>query len=623
MSASSRVSSPAARTTVVALAVCATALAASGCRPGVTPGPAPAAVVAPARPWGQVRGWTILTDDEAEGMAVIARAREYGINHLQISHRLIMNLREARDEERRARVLRLTQAAHAAGIREVVVWDHALYSLRYYPERFRTGPEATLDLDNPAFWEWFKQDYRDMLALLPGIDGLVLTFVETGARAERQHSLKLKTGAERLAAVVNAAADVVVGEHKLQLYARTFAYTRDEYDVVLGALRFLARPEVRLLMKEVPHDFFLTHPPDLYAGSIPRATVIEFDAGNEFNGQGQIANTWPEVMLQRWGELSRRGHVIGQVARVDRYGRSRILGRPSEILLYALKRQTEDPTITAGTIHDEFIAARYGRAAVPHLRPAFESALDVVTSALYTLGTSTADHSALDYDPYQSSYARHVSGKWLEPPVVRVGHGVDRELHYWKDVIQHLAPARLKQADGPLAREAPWVLAQGWVTAEEKMSEAFLGLVIKEKAFGVTRAEQALAHVQGARAALLPADFADLHAYFERTLLTARLHRAVAAAYFGYRVWARGDGFQTPALAATVREALAQIPAIAGVMKAHAGPIWPGAWKWAKDADEALAVREKIAVRGWPEYGGVVFPLGGGGEGGKVSAGQP
>jgi hypothetical protein len=587
----------------------AAGLALAACRPAAKPAPAPAAVTAPARPWGQVRGWTILSDDEAEGMAVIARARDYGINHLEISHRLIMNLREARDEARRARVLRLVQAAHAAGIGEVVVWDHALYSLRYYPERFRTGPDGTLNLDDPAFWEWFRQDYRDMLALLPGIDGLVLTFVETGARAERQHSLRLATGAEKLAAVVNAAADVVVGERKLQLYARTFAYTRDEYDVVLGALRFLQRPEVRLLMKEVPHDFFLTHPPDLYAGSIPRATVIEFDAANEFNGQGQIANTWPEVMLRRWGELSRRGHVIGQVARVDRYGRSHILGRPSEILLYALKRQTEDPAVTAAAIHDEFITARYGRAAVPHLRPAFESALDIVTSALYTLGTSTADHSALDYDPYRSSYGRHVSGKWLEPPVVRVAHGVDRELHYWKDVIQHLAPARLKQADGPLRREAPWVLAQGWVTPEEKMDEAFLALIVKEKDFGVARAEQALAHVQAARAALRPADQDDLHAYFERTLLTARLHRAVATAYFGYRVWARGDAFRTPTLAATVREALQQIPPIAEAMKRHQGPIRPGAWKWQADADEALAVREKIAVRGWPEYGSVVFPL--------------
>lgn len=29
----------------------------------------------------------------------------------------------------------------------------------YYPARFRTGPGGTLDLDDPAFWAWLKQDY--------------------------------------------------------------------------------------------------------------------------------------------------------------------------------------------------------------------------------------------------------------------------------------------------------------------------------------------------------------------------------------------------------------------------------------------------------------------------------
>ena len=42
------------------------------------------------------------------------------------------------------------------------------------------------------FWEWFKQDYRGMLDLIPEIDGLVLTFIETGAYAEKQYSNLLK-----------------------------------------------------------------------------------------------------------------------------------------------------------------------------------------------------------------------------------------------------------------------------------------------------------------------------------------------------------------------------------------------------------------------------------------------
>ena len=133
----------------------------------------------------------------------------------------------------------------------------------------------------------------------------MLTFIETGARAERQHSTKLPTPQDKLAAVVNAVADVVIGERKLTLYARTFSYTHEEYRNIAGAIAKFQRPEVRLAMKEVPHDFFLTHPNDFFAGTIARPTIIEFDTGAEYNGQGLIANTWPEHILERARDLLR------------------------------------------------------------------------------------------------------------------------------------------------------------------------------------------------------------------------------------------------------------------------------------------------------------------------------
>ena len=39
---------------------------------------------------------------------------------------------------------------------------------------------------------------------VPRIDGVVLTFIETGARAEMQHSRRLATPQAKLAAVTNA-----------------------------------------------------------------------------------------------------------------------------------------------------------------------------------------------------------------------------------------------------------------------------------------------------------------------------------------------------------------------------------------------------------------------------------
>ena len=550
-----------------------------------------------------VRGWTILSDHESGALAVIRAARGYDIDHLELSHELVMDLNEVRDEGKRALLNRLTDSAHAAGIREVVLWDHALYGLSYYPERFRTGPGGTIDLDDPAFWAWLKQDYRDMLDRVPKVDGIVLTFVETGARAERQHSRTMSTPQEKLAAVVNAVADVVIGERKLNLYARTFSYTHAEYRAIIGAVdRF--HPGVRLLMKETPHDFFLTHPNDRYAGTIARPTVIEFDAAGEFNGQGQIASTWPEYMLGRARDLLRRPHVIGYTARTDRYGGTRMIGRPAEIDLYALARFVRDPSVSAERVTAAFVTSRYGAAARPFVTRAFRNAFDIVTSSLYTLGTNTANHSRLDYDAYVSSYARHVSGKWIEPPVARVGHGVNRDLHYWRDVVDKLAPPAAKEPRGAQWHEVPWVLDSGWIRPGEQMDEATLGLVMREKRWGVTKARESLRAIEEGRRALRAADYAELHALFERTLLTARLHEAVASAYFGFRIWTRGDSFRTPGVTRAIRDGLRDIATVSALIRDYPAKPPAGQWEWAKDADQAMRYHEWI-TNGWPRYGGV------------------
>ncbi len=567
-----------------------------------------------------IRGWTILSDSVPDALAVIGAARAYDINHLQLSHELVHNLRELRDDGRRTAVRTLVDAAHRAGIGEVVLWDHALYDLSYYPAEFRTGPGNTIDLDNPAFWAWLKQDYRQLLDLVPAADGIVLTFVETGARAERQHSTALATPQDKLAAVVNAVADVVIGERRKSLYARTFSYTHAEYRNIAGAIAAFARPEVRLMMKETPHDFFLTHPDDVLAGTIARPTIVEFDVGAEFNGQGLIANTWPEYVLRRARSLLARPHVIGYVARTDRYGGTRVIGRPSEINLLALKRYVEDRQVTAEEIYDEFIARHYGGGARPFVKAAFRNAFDIVTSTLYTLGTNTANHSKLDYDPYASSYARHVSGKWLDPPVVFVRHDVDREFHYWKDVIDRIAPPWAKSPRGlPQLSEVPWVTERGWLHAEDRIDGTTLDYVNREKMYGIRLAQEAIRSLERGRKTLRDETYEDLSHYFARTELTARLHRAVAVSYFGFRLYARGPAFHTPAFLETVGQAIDEIPDLARAIREY--PVKPpaGQWTWVEDADAAMRFHQQI-TGGWPAqthgvanpYAGVKFPRGGG-----------
>lgn len=556
-----------------------------------------------------IRGWNILSDSYEDDIATISAAKSYNINYLQLSHDLVMDLRELRDPKRQKLVNDLISEAHKAGIKEVVVWDHALYDLNYYPDQFKTGPKGTIDLDNPAFREWFRADYRSLMNLAPEANGVVLTFIETGARAENQHSVMLKTGPEKLAAIVDAVAEVVCNELGKQLYIRTFAYTDAEYLNTIGCISYIKNNKVRLMMKETPHDFFLTHPNDKYTGTINRPTIIEFDACNEFNGQGVIANTWPEYIIRRWRDLIKKPNIIGYVARTDRYGDTRLVGTPNEILLYTLKRYTEDQSLTPEQITVEFISSKYGKKSVRFLKPAFSMAYDIVSSSLYTLGTNIANHSKMDYDPYKSSYGRHVSGKWLDPPVVYVKHNVNREFNYWTDIIEHLSPARFKTSDGPLAVEAPRVIENKWVTAEEKMNETYLKYIIAEKKYGVEQAEKALELVKKARKFMDEKAYSQVYNLFYRTLLTARMYQATATAYFGYRIYAQGEAYQSEWLKLTMKEALDKMLIVADEIDSYNEKVPRGQWNWRGDAATAREYYDLITKTGWKEYGNVIFNI--------------
>lgn len=557
----------------------------------------------------QIRGWNILSDSYEDDIETINAANAYDINHLQLSHELVMDLQEIRDLKKQQLVNDLILKAHKAGIKEVVIWDHALYNLKYYPDQFKTGPGKTIDLENPEFWKWFKQDYRDMMSLLPQVNGLVLTFIETGARSENQYSEKLKTGAEKLAAVVDAVAEVVCDELGKQLYIRTFAYTEAEYEMIIGCISHIKNQKIILMMKETPHDFFLTHPNDKYAGTIDRPTIIEFDAGNEYNGQGVIANTWPEYIIKRWSDFIKRQNVIGYVARTDRYKDTRLVGTPNEIILYALKRYTEDQSVTAEVVYDEFITQKYGRKAVRFLKPAFKKAYDIVSSSLYTLGTIIGSHSKMTYDPSNSSYGRHVSGKWIDPPIVYLKHGINKEFHYWTDIIEHLAPAPLKGPDEALKIEAPFVLKNGWVTDKEDMDETYLKYVMIEKKYGVKKAEEALKLVERAKGVLNDKDYKQIYNLFYRTWLTARVYEATAISYFGYRVYARGVSFQSPWLKRAMIRSLDSMLQVADEIDNYKEKVPRGQWNWRGDAATAREYYDLITKTGWKEYGNVVFKL--------------
>ncbi|GLZ33992.1 hypothetical protein Lesp02_61800 [Lentzea sp. NBRC 105346] len=546
-----------------------------------------------------IRGWTILSDSDAGADQVISAAGRYRVNHLQLSHEVVMDLADVREPKKQAQVNRLTDLAHASGVKEVAAWDHALYSLNYYPAEYRTGPNGTIDLDNPAFWEWFRADYRQMLNLVPEIDSIVLTFIETGARVENQYSTKLKTASEKLAYLVDQIASVL-DERGILLYLRTFGYYPAEMQRTIDAINLVKSQKVRVMAKAQPHDFFLTHPIDSTVKDIKRPVLIEYDTTGEYNGQGKIANALVAEHADRLRYYRKLPNVIGYVGRTDRYDESRIVGTPTEINLYALKRASEGASNKQ--IYLEFAARKYGLLAAPFVARALERSPEIITSTLYTLGSNSANHSRLDYDPYCSSYHRSVSGKWIDPPVTFVRHDVNKRFHYWIDVANHLAPPHCK-TDGILRREAGYVLDNGWVTPGNLMTRPFLDDLNVEKNYGVRLAEASLRDIETVRKFLRPNDYEQLKSYFERTVLTAKLHRSVAKAYFGYRIYVQQPDIE---LARMIWEGLDEAKTVAEQVRAYPAPP-TGEWNWVIDAAQADLYYKRIS-EGWDRYSNIKVP---------------
>ncbi|MBD3327808.1 hypothetical protein GF340_00730 [Candidatus Peregrinibacteria bacterium] len=557
----------------------------------------------------KVQGWNILSRNYDNALKVIDAAKEYDINHLQISHKILMDLRHAKNPETAKMVNDLTEKAHKQGIEEVCVWDHSLYKLDYYPQKFIRKQDGKINLDNPEFWAWLKNDYREMLDLLPDIDGIILTFIETGAHVEDQHSDILKTEEEKLAAMVDTLASVIIDERNLQLYVRTFIYTKHELSSLLKCINLVKNPKLRVMTKEVPHDFFLTHPVSKFVKDIKFPTIIEFDACHEYNGQGIITSILPDVHLKRWNYYSNLPNVIGYVARTDRTKTSTIVGTANEVNLYALYKGVKNPDVDINVVYEQFIEKNYGEKAVEFLKPAFKKAEEIISSIFYTLGLNTNSHSRFQYND-DSAYQRHVSGKWIEPPVIFIEHGVNKEFHYWKDIVNHLAVPWYKgESSGQLAKESRWVLDSNWLKPKELINEEYLKYIVTEKDYGVNQAKEAVELIRKSEDYIQDKTAYDsLYHLFNRTLLTAKLYRGGAKVYFGYRVFARGNEFQTPFVEKTLQEGMEEIKSTAKEMIHYPQKGNQGQFVWIDDAYRALEFYQAVKNRESDDFYKGFFP---------------
>lgn len=540
-------------------------------------------------------GWNILSSNESEALEVIDASVKYDVNHLQLSHNIIHDLNEIKDPSKAELVNKLIKSAHDKGIQEVVVWDHALYDLDYYPEEFKSEANGKLNLDNPLFWKWIKDDYRNMLNKVPEVDGIVLTFIETGARIEEQYSDKLVTSSQKQAALIDSLASIIIDEFALKLYIRTFIYNQTELSSILKSLDLIKHPEIIVMCKETPHDFFITHPVSHWIQNIRFPVIIEFDCAHEFNGQGVVSSIFPEVHANRWEYYKSLPNVIGFSIRTDRYGTTTIIDRPSEINLFAIHSLTSDPSIGMEKIYDNFILDNYGEEVLVPVKQIFKNAPQIIMSVYYTLGLNTTNHSSLNFD-YRSIYTRHVSGRWMENPNISVDHGVNKEFHYWTDIVNHLSPARHKMMNKKNIKEIPKVLENKWVQPIELMNEEYLSYIITEKEFGCKLAKETLGKLRSIENDFSDSiKYSDLYNTFERTKLSSDLFLGMAKAYYGYRIFNRGESYRNTKLINTIKAGLDEIKIASETIKEYKKEYPIGQYNWKKDAEIAMEFFNEVS----------------------------
>jgi hypothetical protein len=576
------------------------------------------------------RGWNILSSHKENGLKTLDAAAKYGVNHIELSHyQLCHDLKDLKNEKRRKDVNYFIDEAHQRGIEDVYVWDHAFYGMDYYPDRFKVessseqdlthhtkhfegGINKQLNLDDPEFWQWVYDDYDTLLSYAPDLDGVVLTFIETGSYVLYQHSEKMKTGGEKVAALVDSLGNYFIDQKGLKLTIRTFIYNQFEKDNILEALNRIRRKDITVMMKMVPHDWFMTYPYQDYVDEIPFPVVIEYDCGMEYAGENIILNTFPKYFADAFKYYHQFDNVVGYCARSDRFEETTAVGTPGEINLYVLSRLAENPNLSHDEITRDFLSANYGENTVEFLHPVFNSSEEMILASMYTMGTHTANHSRLNFHR-NTMYQTHTTGEWypLDEQERYIGHGVNKNLHNYIDVINRLAFPKYKTDTAGLKKDIGWVLDKGWLNPAEMMDLDFLKDIITEKQYAVKLAEQAMEQFDKARPFIADAQAANnLYHTINRTIIFAKERKAVAQAVYGYRLWSRGKEYQTTELQELIWDGLNEGSAMLDSIDNYPIHTPLGQWRWTRDREAFDVYYKAIAETGWEEFGleGTIVP---------------
>ncbi len=310
-----------------------------------------------------INGWILLDSNPDAVVESIETAAEYGVNHIQLSHNLIMNIDEivGDDESVQTRVSTLNlgiDKAHEYGMK-AFIWVHELSEM---------GMDVCFDRNDPI-WEARRQVYRDALAKLPDLDGVVFMFGSAPmppwytlcscdyCMEEYGDSLSMPQE-DKLTIITEEIGGMLVGELGLELLIRTFVHEPNELEFHGQGLSAVKGVEFTGMHKSDVQDWQPYNPFHANVGHVGNhPSIMEFDLAGEYVGQSELPYCAPGFYWFRLQYLW-KNKGIGAVSRIQR-GSNHALGTPNEINILAMRRLMEDIETPLEDIWKEFVESFY------------------------------------------------------------------------------------------------------------------------------------------------------------------------------------------------------------------------------------------------------------------------
>jgi outer membrane protein assembly factor BamB len=425
-----------------------------------------------------IRGWVLLDYNMPYLRKMIPLAAKEGINHIQLCHKIGMQLSEFLEPQRNRDVRELIDLAHEHGIK-IYVWTHELDEVpskfikggrREHARQFIVLPDSKgqgqetfvqggkVAAYGDDFWDFMSNRYETLLDALPDLDGVVVTLTETNVPIDDDNLVTSPlTPTERFVKMSQQIYDVLKPRGK-ELILRTFTWIKEDFEWMPAA--FTQLPEDIIIMSKVNWgDWYQHYPSNPFIGAVaPHRQIIEYDLVGQYHGDTHTPWVCADFLQQemQYG-ISKK--AAGVIARVDWGGHAYDSGNEFNAVAYA--KLAHDPFLDLDNLWEKWASNKYSPQASPYVISALKRSNDIANLIFFTksfkilkssgtlIGVSHMDGTRIMH----SLFCRDVQSRWKPELLPLANELINPTLQTMKDAIQEkekaieLINASLKDLD--------------------------------------------------------------------------------------------------------------------------------------------------------------------------------